>query len=79
MTEMKKIVVEGFPVERLPEEVRRGIENGQKVKVTVEAQSDGTHQDRRSMRSFLGSAPGLYAGPQDAVEFIRSLREESDR
>ena len=79
MGEIKRIVVEGFPVENLPEAVRRGIENGQLVRVTVEADTAGPPAQKRTMRSFLGSAPGLYGSPEEVVDYIRGLRDESDR
>lgn len=82
MGETKKIVVESFPVERLPDELRRGIENGQIVRVTIEAEDTTRvlpHTGRRTLRSFVGSAPGLYPNPGEATQFIRSLRDESDR
>ena len=76
MGEGKKIVTEHYPAEKLPEELRRGIESGGMVRVTVEQGADG---DRRSMTSFLGAAKGLYNSPEEAVKFIRRLRDESDR
>ena len=80
MGETKKIVVEGFPVEQLPEAVRGDIERGQRVRVTVElTEPSPITNPRRTMRSFLGSAPGLYESPQQVVEYIRALRDESDR
>jgi hypothetical protein len=77
MTEIKKIVVEHFPVDRLPEELRRGIENGQMVRVVVEAEVESPAP--RSLRDFWGSARGAYPTPADAVAEIRKLRDESDR
>ncbi len=78
MTEMKKIVTEHFPVDRLPEELRRGIESGQMVRVVVEMEVEPTAR-KRSLRSFLGSGKGAYPTPNDAVSSIRALRDESDR
>ena len=80
MGEIKKIVVEHFPADKLPEELRRGIESGQMVRVTVESDAEETAaSEPRTLMSFLGSAPGLYATPEEATAFIRSLRDESDR
>ena len=78
MGEGKKIVTEHYPAGRLPEELRGGLAGEEMVKVTVEPegiQSGGV----RLMRTFLGSAPGLYGSPDEAVAFIRGLRDESDR
>jgi hypothetical protein len=76
MTELKKIVTEHFPVDKLPEELRRGIESGQMVRVVVETELPG---EPRSLREFFGSAQGVYPTPTDAVSEIRKLRDESDR
>ena len=76
MTELKKIVTEHFPVDKLPEELRRGIESGQRVRVVVELEPPA---EPRSLRNFLGSAQGVYPTPADAVFEIRKLRDESDR
>lgn len=78
MGETSKIVTEHYPAEKLPEELRPGIEAGL-VKVTVETEDAVERAQRRSFLSFFGSAPGLYATPEDAVAFIRALRDESDR
>jgi hypothetical protein len=75
MTEQKKIVTEHFPVDRLPEELRRGIESGRMVRVVVEAEVEPT---RVPLVDLIGSAKGLYASPEEAVAFIRALRDEWD-
>jgi len=77
MTEQKKIVTEHFPVDRLPDELRRGIESGQMVRVVVEAEAEPPKP--RPLRAFLGSGKGIYPTPADAVAEIRKLRDESDR
>lgn len=82
MGEIKRISVDNVPFDELPDIIRRRIEGGppSEVRVTVEFVSEGkTTGDYRSFRSFLGSAPGLYSSPQEVVEFIRGLRDESDR
>lgn len=78
MGEGKKIVTEHFPADKLPEELRRGIMSGEMVRVTVEHEGVAA-KPPRSMTSFLGAAKGLYDSPEDAVAFIRQLRDESDR
>ena len=79
MGEITKIVVENYPVERLPEDLRRGLEKAGIVTVTLEAGQGTAAAPRRSLRSFIGSAPGVYASPDEAVEYVRRLRDESDR
>jgi hypothetical protein len=75
MTEQKKIVTEHFPVDRLPEELRRGIESGRMVRVVVEAEVEPA---RIPLVDLIGSAKGLYASPEEAVAYIRALRDEWD-
>ena len=79
MGETKKIVVVGFPVEKLPEELRVRFDPNAPVKITVEQGSDFEAPASRTMRSFFGSGPGLYESPEEVVAFIRKLRDESDR
>lgn len=78
MGETKKIVVEHYTVERLPEELRRGIETGEMVRVTVESEIGAEAAPRPSLRSCLGAGKGCYT-VEEAVSFIRQLRDESDR
>jgi len=75
MTEQKKIVTEHFPVDRLPDELRRGIESGRMVRVVVEAEVNPPVGD---ILDLFGSAKGAYASPDEAVAFIRALRDEWD-
>ncbi len=77
MTEIRKIVTEHFPVDKLPEELRRGIESGQMVGVVVEMEVGAVTPC--ALRDFWGSAKGGYPTPADAVSEIRKLRDESDR
>lgn len=73
MGELTKIVTEHYPVENLPKELQHGLERGQRVRVTIEAEN--TKKPSRSLRSFLGSAPGVYS-EDEAVSYIRKLRDE---
>ena len=75
MGETKKIVIEHFPVEKLPEELKRGLESGQLVRVTVETSQVDASETRISLRSFLGSGKGVYS-EEEAVSYIRKLRDE---
>ena len=75
MTEIKKIVTDHVPVESLPDSVRQGIEAGRKVRVTVETETEAPVQ-QRALRDFYGAGRGAYASSEDAVEFIRKLRDE---
>ena len=75
MGEEKKIIVEHYPAAKLPEELRRGLETGQMVRVTVEAEAEPA-VSKRSLTSFVGAAKGIYPTPEDALEAIRALRDE---
>jgi hypothetical protein len=73
--ETKKIVTEHYPAERLPEELRKGLEEGQLVRVTVEPEP-GSPATRRPLSSYIGAAKGLYSSPEDVLQSIRELRDE---
>jgi hypothetical protein len=74
MTEVKKIVVEHCPVDRLPEELRRGLESGQMVRVVVEAELEVPTP--RPLREFFGCAKTGLGTPEEAVAAVRALRDE---
>ncbi len=74
MGDTDKIVTPHYPVEKLPDELRRGIESGRMVRVTVEPESQGD-SPRRSLRSYFGAGKGCYS-EEEAVSFIRRLRDE---
>ncbi len=78
MGENKTIVVEHFPVDQLPEELRRGLESGQMVRVTVQSGGDEPTSDSQRLRTFLGAASGRYANPDDIVKEVRQARDEWD-
>ena len=44
MTEMKRIVVEHYPVESLPDDLKRNLESVVSVRLTIEAESDPAAQ-----------------------------------
>jgi uncharacterized protein (DUF1786 family) len=73
MGETKKIVTEHYPAEKLPEELRKGLEEGQLVRVTVEP--EGTRAITFDLLSFLGAGAGVYS-TDEAVSYIRTLRDE---
>ena len=78
---MNKIVVEHYPVERLPEDLREGFGRGDSVRVTVEADPPvamtaaevvATMKRRLADRDNAGVTVG------EAVARIRALRDEWD-
>ncbi len=74
MGETKKIVTEHYPVDKLPEELRRGLESGSSVRVTVEP-DDNADSARQDLSSLFGSGRGVYS-EEEAVTYIRRLRDE---
>lgn len=74
MSEIRKIVVENYPAHKLPEDLRRGLDQHGNVRVTVEP-ADSEH--KKPLASFVGSGKGCYQAPDDAIAAIRTLREES--
>jgi hypothetical protein len=78
MGENKRIVIEHFPVDRLPEELRQGLESGKLVRVTVEGGGNEAISDTKRLRAFLGAASGRYTDPQDIVTEIRQTRDDWD-
>jgi hypothetical protein len=73
MNEQKKIIVEHYPAKKLPDELRRGIDDRSTVRVTVEAEPDGDLL--RPLLPLLGTGHGAYS-EEEAVSFIRRLRDE---
>lgn len=78
MGEGSKIVVEHYPVDKLPEELRAGLASGEMVRITVEREAQEVREPR-PLHEMYGFAAGLYASQGlDPVEFIRRLRDEWD-
>jgi hypothetical protein len=77
MGELRRIVTDDVPVEELPERMRRGLDAGQRVRVTVEAGATAERvPEPRPLRDFWGAGRGLYATPEEAVDFVGKLRDE---
>ncbi|MEQ1715702.1 MAG: hypothetical protein ABL907_06925 [Hyphomicrobium sp.] len=74
MSERRKIVIENYPADRLPEDLRRRVDDGaSRVTVTIES------SDRRELpplTSYIGQGKGCYASPEEAVAAINALRDE---
>ena len=77
MGEQKRIVTDDFPAERLPEELRRGIDPGHRVRVTVEDEPASAGTEPR-YRRFHGIAAEQGTSIDQAVERVRALRDEWD-
>lgn len=73
MGEHKKIVVEHYPVERLPDDLRQGLEAGATVRVTVENDGVAAADQVRPLSDYLGKLGKVHSDP---VSDIRNLRDE---
>ena len=71
MGEHKKIIVEHYPVDRLPADLRAGVEPGGTVRITVE--EDGGLQPIRPLSAFFGKLERVH---DDPVRDIQNLRDE---
>jgi hypothetical protein len=77
MGDMNKIVTEHVRVSDLPVHLRGGLPADAWVKVTVEAElMPEPAKARRSLASFVGSAPGRYTDPDDIARELSELRDE---
>jgi hypothetical protein len=75
---MNRIVREHYPVSKLPEELREGLEPGASVTVTVEEERKPFSRDEllESFREARKNARGVTV--EEAVARIRELRDEWD-
>jgi hypothetical protein len=79
---MNRIVRENFPVERLPEELRKGFLPGERVRVSVEESHHVRAQpepDSRPFRDFYGTAKPRFETPEQADRHLEVLRKEWER
>ena len=81
MGETKKIVVENYPLDKLPADLRALLEGGNPVRVVLEQMPDTQSiPAKKKFSDFIGSAPGRYKSADEIDAEIRSLRDEwSDR
>ena len=77
---MQTVVVEDYPAERLPPDLRSTIDPSARVRVTVAVTSrqpgDGDLPARWS--DLIGSGARLHGSPEEVVAAIRALRDEWD-
>ena len=76
MSNNRPIIIEHYPASLLPEELRQGIPEDQKVRVTVETEGANRENEARDLKSFVGSAMGVYPDPDTAKSILRHLRDE---
>lgn len=82
-SDMNKMVVEHYPVSRLPEELRAGLDASGTVRVTLEASPDTEAPRGPSRDEFLAQLKALGDDParpivtrEEARTRIRELRDE---
>ncbi len=77
MGEGKKIVVEHYPAERLPEDLRRALgSTAGQVRITVESETRGNGSSEAvTLAGMIGTGRGVYA-EGEVVDAIRALRDE---
>jgi hypothetical protein len=73
---MNKVVREHYPAERLPEDLRRGIDPSAKVTITVELEEPA--QPVMSLEEMLALRRDVYSSQQEIDTHVRSLRDEWD-
>jgi hypothetical protein len=84
MDEREKIIRENYPVEKLPEDLRAGLGDATRVRVTVEAQpleppSFSSWSEIKAGIEELHRMPGFKAVTvEEAVARVRALRDEWD-
>jgi hypothetical protein len=84
MDERDKIIHENYPVERLPQDLREGMGDGARVRVTIERADDGAkravwNEIRTHMNELHRSGALTPVTTEEAVRRVRELRDEWDR
>ena len=75
---MEKTIIENYPADNLPPELREGLQPGARVTVTVEADTEDEGRLVPKLSDLMGSAKGAFATPEEADDFLHRLREEWD-
>jgi len=75
---MNKIVREHYPVERLPEDLRRSLPEAATVRLTMETDQPSLPPGRIWIEDVLRRKSEITASSDDPVERIRELRDEWD-
>jgi hypothetical protein len=73
MDEPFRIVIEHYPAEKLPEELRGSLPP--KSRVTVTVAEEVLAPPRRKLQDFIGAGKGLYRSPEHVLEFLREGRD----
>ena len=74
---MNRIVRAHFPVEKLPQELREGLEPNARVTITIEAEAPPEHV--MTLEEMFAFRCGAFSSIEEAVQHIPGLRDEWDR
>ncbi|MBG0811432.1 hypothetical protein IY145_18945 [Methylosinus sp. H3A] len=81
---MNKIIRENFPAEKLPPELREGLDPKASVTVTIETETTPFERpidspiDRMSLAELFSLRRDVFSSAEEAARHIRSLRDEWD-
>jgi hypothetical protein len=78
MKDSRRVVIENYPVERLPDELRGGLDPSHRARITVEDASVGPSIKAARLRRYFGAAKHKNTSVEEAVERVRALRDEWD-
>jgi hypothetical protein len=67
-------IVRKYPVDRLPADLRPGLPPHGWVRIEIETESDSANSGR--LADFVGSGQNVHGTPDEAVAYIRWLRED---
>ena len=73
MDEPLRIVVEHYPAEKLPGNLRGPFPPDSKVTITVVQELPAS--PRRKLTDLIGAGSGLYSSPEDVLEYLRAERD----
>ena len=76
---MNKIIRKHYTVDKLPEDLRVLLDPSKPVTLVIEQEDEATQSGtKESFRRFFGAAKEQNTSVREAVERIRSLRDEWD-
>jgi len=77
-TVRKSVVIRGYLVEKLPEDLRRGFPDKQSVTVRLEEEEEAPVRAPMSLDEILALRRPPFRDPEEILESIRRGREDRD-
>ena len=71
---MNKIVLEHYPVSKLPEDLKPGFDSDISVTVTIESEAKPARA--MSLEEMFALRRDVFGSPQDVNDHVRSMRDE---